>query len=186
MALTDLPSDLPAPEDDGAANHLGKGRRLPAVALLSTCGDTVDLADLTGDVVVYIYPMTGKPDVALPGGWETIPGARGCTPQSCSFRDRYAELRALGARVYGLSTQTTDDQREAKERLGLPYDLLSDVALRLKEVLEPPTFTAEGIERYKRLTLIATDGDIFKVFYPVFPPDRNAADVVAWLRNRAA
>ncbi len=185
MALTKLPTNLPVPEDDGAANHL-VGQTLPAVALPSTSGDTVNLADLVGDVVIYIYPMTGKPDVALPEGWEAIPGARGCTPQSCSFRDHYAELVGLGASVYGLSTQTTDDQREAKEHLGLPYDLLSDVDLVLEDALALPTFTAEGTERYKRLTLIAKDGDIVKVFYPVFPPDRNAADVVTWLQSRAA
>jgi len=132
--------------------------------------------------VVYIYPRTGRPDVDPPTGWNQIPGARGCTPQSCAFRDHHAELAALGARVFGLSTQTTDYQKEAAERLHLPFPLLSDEALTFAEQLGLPTFVVDGMTLIKRLTLIVRDGVIVHVFYPVFPPDRNAEDVAAWLR----
>jgi peroxiredoxin len=133
--------------------------------------------------VIYIYPMTGQPGVALPDGWDGIPGARGCTPQSCSFRDHFAELAALDTGVFGLSAQSSADQREARERLHLPFQLLSDPSLQLKRSLRLPTFTVAGMELYKRLTLIVSDGQIGKVFYPVFPPDRNADEVLAWLRR---
>ena len=132
--------------------------------------------------MVYIYPRTGRPDVDPPTGWNQIPGARGCTPQSCAFRDHHAELAALGARVFGLSTQTTDYQKEAAERLHLPFPLLSDEALTFAEQLGLPTFVVDGMTLIKRLTLIVRDGVIVHVFYPVFPPDRNADDVAAWLR----
>jgi peroxiredoxin len=138
---------------------------------------------LGGRWVIYIYPMTGRPDAFLPDGWDEIPGARGCTPQACSFRDHYAELKSLDSGVFGLSAQTTQDQREARDRLHLPFQLLSDSSLRLKDALRLPTFTVAGMELYKRLTLIAENGLIKKVFYPVFPPDRNAEDVLAWLRE---
>jgi peroxiredoxin len=176
-----LPDALPVPVDDGACAHLA-GRRLPSVPLLSTHGRLVDLADLRGMSVVYIYPRTGRPDVDPPTGWNQIPGARGCTPQSCAFRDHHAELQALGARVFGLSTQTTDYQKEAAERLHLPFELLSDEALTLAGRLSLPTFVVDGMTLIKRLTLIVRDGVIAHVFYPVFPPDRNADDVAAWLR----
>jgi peroxiredoxin len=179
--LSQLPQDLPVPVDDGAAVHLS-GLALPDLALPSTDGSTVNLKGLGGRWVIYIYPMTGRPDVALPDGWDSIPGARGCTPQSCSFRDHYGELLALNTGVFGLSTQTTEYQREARDRLHLPFHLLSDSSLQLKDVLRLPTFTVAGMELYKRLTLIAQDGRIEKVFYPVFPPDRNADEVLAWLR----
>lgn len=180
--LTELPKDLPRPQDDGAASHLD-GARLPALRLVSTDGRKVDLGTLPGRVVIYVYPMTGRPDVPLPEGWDSIPGARGCTPQSCAFRDHYAELRALGVEVFGLSTQSTDYQREAQGRLHLPFQLLSDSGRELKRLLGLPTFMAAGMELYKRLTLIAIDGRIEKAFYPVFPPDRNADEVLAWLRS---
>ena len=182
--LSELPKDLPRPVDDGAAKHL-TGMTLPRVALGATGGGSVDLAALRGRVVIYIYPMTGRPGVPLPDGWDGIPGARGCTPQSCSFRDHHAELQALGASVYGLSTQTTDYQKEAHDRLHLPFELLSDNELRLKRALRLPTFEVAGMELYKRLTLVARDGRIEKVFYPVFPPDRNADEVIAWLHQSA-
>lgn len=184
MNLSQLPSDLPRPVDDGAAAHLG-GTLLPRIALPSTDGTTVNLADLRGQWVIYIYPMTGRPDVPLPDGWDGIPGARGCTPQSCSFRDHYKELQDLGTGVFGLSAQTTGYQREARDRLHLPFQLLSDSSLQLKSALRLPTFTAAGMELFKRLTLIAEHGKIKKVFYPVFPPDRNADDVLVWLRTDA-
>lgn len=175
---------LPVPQDDGAADHL-PGLALPAIALARSDGSHVDLARLPGRWVIYVYPMIARPGGALPAGWDEIPGARGCTPQSCSFRDHYAELAALDTDVLGLSAQDSEEQREAKERLALPYDLVSDSALRLKHELGLPTFEADGMELFKRLTMIVNDGRIEKVFYPVFPPDRNADGVLAWLRGNA-
>jgi len=182
--LSELPKDLPRPVDDGAANHL-RGMRLPKVALQATNDAMVDLAALPGRVVIYIYPMTGRPGVPLPNGWEGIPGACGCTPQSCSFRDHFAELNALNTSVFGLSTQTTEYQKEVRERLRLPFELLSDSGHSLKRLLRLPTFTVAGVELYKRLTLIVEDGRIQKVFYPVFPPDENAEEVLTWLQQNA-
>jgi peroxiredoxin len=181
--LTTLPADLPVPADDGAAAHL-EGLRLPALGLPATDGRTVQLSTLPGLQVIYIYPMTGRPGVPLPEGWDAIPGARGCTPQSCAFRDHHAELAALGAGVFGLSTQDGDYQREAATRLHLPFALLSDRDLALGAALSLPVFEVSGRPLYRRLTLIADAGRIVKVFYPVFPPDRNAGDVVAWLRRQ--
>lgn len=182
--LSELPKDLPRPVDDGAASHL-PGVKLPKVALATTNGATVDLSAIPGRFVLYVYPMTGRPGVPLPDGWDGIPGARGCTPQSCSFRDHYAELKSLNASVFGLSAQTTDYQREARDRLHLPFELLSDSGHRLKQLLRLPTFNVADMELYKRLALIVENGQIKKVFYPVFPPDQNAADVLAWLRQNA-
>jgi len=152
---------------------------------MATNGATVDLGGIPGRVVLYVYPMTGRPGVPLPDGWDGIPGARGCTPQSCSFRDHYSELKSLNASVFGLSTQTTDYQKEARDRLHLPFELLSDSGYRLKQLVRLPTFSVADMELYKRLALIVEHGQIRKVFYPVFPPDKNAADVVAWLRQNA-
>ncbi|MCO5760549.1 MAG: peroxiredoxin [Chromatiaceae bacterium] len=180
-SLAELPPDLPRPLDDGAAAHLA-GELLPDVTLLSSDGTYVNLSHLRTRLVIYTYPMTGRPDIPLPAGWDSIPGARGCTPQSCSFRDHYRELTHLGTSVFGLSVQTSDYQREARDRLHLPFELLSDPSLQLKRVLGLPTFTVAGMELYKRLTLIAENGKIWKVFYPVFPPDLNADDVIAWLQ----
>ena len=180
--LTELPKDLPVPMDDGAAAHL-EGMSLAKIALASTDGATVELASLPGRFVIYIYPMTGRPGVPLPDGWDAIPGARGCTPQSCNFRDHHTELSALGVGVFGLSTQDTDYQREVRDRLHLPFQLLSDTSLQLKSVLRLPTFHVQGTELYKRLTLIIETGKIEKVFYPVFPPDKNAEEVLAWLKQ---
>ena len=178
--IYEIPQGLPEPEDDGACDHL-PGIRLPAVSLTSTAGDPVDLSILRGTTVVYCYPLTGRPDRDLPAGWDDIPGARGCTPQSCAFRDQHAELKDLGVRVFGLSTQDTAYQREASARLHLPFPLLSDENLDLARALELPTFEAEGMTLIKRLTMIVEDGQIRKVFYPVFPPGRNAEEVVGWL-----
>ncbi|MGH8671374.1 MAG: peroxiredoxin [Burkholderiales bacterium] len=182
--LSQLPENLPVPVDDGAAARL-EGSLLPDLALLKTDGATIILADLKGQWVIYIYPMTGRPDVPLPDGWDGVPGARGCTPQSCGFRDHYAELKALKTGVFGLSAQTTEYQREARDRLHLPFELLSDSSLKLKSALRLPTFNVAGMELFKRLTLVAENGRIKKVFYPVFPPDRNADEVLAWLRADA-
>lgn len=175
-----LPADLPVPVDDGACDHL-TGMRLPSIPLASTTGRRVDLAALPGWTVVYCYPRTGRPGQPLPTGWDEIPGARGCTPQSCAFRDHHHEFEALGARVFGLSTQDTGYQREAVERLRLPFELLSDAGLAFAEALRLPTFQVESMTLIRRLTLVVRDGTITKVFYPVFPPDRNAAEVLAWL-----
>lgn len=175
-----LPKDLPVPVDDGAASHL-EGSLLPDLVLQSTDGSSVNFTDLSGRWVIYVYPMTGRPDVPMPDGWDGIPGARGCTPQSCSFRDHYAELKALNTGVIGLSTQTTEYQREVRDRQHLPFQLLSDSTLRLKSTMQLPTFTVAGMELYKRLTLIAHEGRIEKIFYPVFPPDQNADEVLIWL-----
>jgi peroxiredoxin len=178
--LDKLPEGLPVPEDDGAADHL-PGRRLPLMPLRSTAGNVVDLSTLSERSVVYCYPLMGGPARDLPKRWDEIPGARGCTLQSCAFRDHHAELRDLGARIYGLSTQDTDYQQEAADRLHLPFELLSDEDLAFAKALGLPTFEAEGMILLKRLTLVANDGRIEKVFYPVFPPDKNAEEVVEWL-----
>jgi len=187
MALFDplnLPSDLPVPQDDGAARHL-EGARWPDLSLQATDGSTVNLSRLPGRSAVYVYPRTGRPGVAPPDGWDAIPGARGCTPQSCGFRDHFRELRRLGvARVYGLSTQDSDYQREAGERLHLPFPLLSDAGLELQHALRLPTFQAGGMILLKRLVMVVDDGVIAHVFYPIFPPDRSAEEVVAWIENR--
>jgi peroxiredoxin len=183
--LTSLPPGLPVPEDDGAADHL-HGCELPRLELPSTSGATVDLRDLAaGTLVLFVYPRTGRPGVDPPPGWDEIPGARGCTPQACSFRDRHAELAATAAVVAGLSAQTPEEQLEAAERLGLPYPLLADPDLRLAAALTLPTFEFAGATLYRRLTLVAQGGCISKVFYPVFPPDANAGEVLAWLRAQA-
>jgi peroxiredoxin len=183
--LQELPKDLPEPNDDGASDHL-PGTRVPPVSLMSTAGEPVDLSALPERTVVYCYPLTGRPDSETPQGWDEIPGARGCTPQSCAFRDHHEELRALGARVFGLSTQSTGYQREAVERLHLPYELLSDEDLVFAEALSLPTFEAEGMVLLKRLTMVIDDGRIGRVFYPVFPPDKNAEEVIGWLRQDLA
>lgn len=179
-----LPLDLPVPLDDGAAAHL-TGLALPEIVLPSTDGSSVNLGGLPGRWVIYVYPRTGLPGVDLPEGWDAMPGARGCTPQSCGFRDHFAELAALGAGVFGLSSQTTDYQRELRDRLHLPFELLSDVTLQLEAAVGLPTFDVAGMHLFKRLTLIVDDGRVAKVFYPVFPPDRNAEEVLLWLRQNA-
>jgi len=179
-ALDELPEDLPVPTDDGATDHL-PGMRLPFVPLISTVGNVVDLESFDGRTVVYCYPLTGRPGRSLPQGWDEIPGARGCTPQSCAFRDYHEDIQSLGAPVYGLSTQDTEYQREAAERLHLPFELLSDEDLIFAKALSLPTFEAEDMSLLKRLTLIVFEGRIEKVFYPVFPPNKNAKEVFEWL-----
>ena len=179
---TFLPPGIPAPQDDGGARHL-TGIKLPDLALPATRSGAFNLSVLGGRTVLYIYPRTGVPGVDLPSGWDDIPGARGCTPQSCSFRDHFAELKELGvSHVFGLSTQDTDYQREAAERLHLPFPILSDAELKFARALRLPTFSAAGMTLLKRMVLVIDEGVIVKVFYPVFPPDRSAAEVVAWLR----
>jgi peroxiredoxin len=176
-------SKIPAPQDDGAARHL-EGAMLPDLALPATDGRSVSLARCQGRTVVYAYPRMGKPgQIALVDGWDEIPGARGCTPQSCAFRDHFGELKAAGvAQVFGLSTQDTAYQAEAVTRLHLPFAILSDERLSLTRALGLPTLEVAGLSLLKRLAMVTDDGRITKVFYPVFPPDRNAGDVLAWLK----
>ena len=183
----ELPDDLPEPEDDGAADHL-PGTAVPAVALPATDGASVDLSALPGRTVVYCYPKTGRPDRdEIPDGWAAIPGARGCTPEACAFRDHHRELLERGAdAVYGLSLQSTAYQREARDRLHLPFELLSDASLELTDALSLPTFEVDGERFLERLTLVLSDGRIEHVFYPVFPPDEHAEEVVRWLAANAA
>jgi peroxiredoxin len=176
---------IPAPPDDGGTSHLA-GTRMASVPLLATNGETFNLSTLRGRTVVYAYPRIGKPGVENADGWDMIPGARGCTPQSCSFRDHFAELKALRVDyLFGLSTQDPDYQREAVERLHLPFAILSDQHLRLMRAMALPTFEVSGATLLKRFTLVIDDGVVEHVFYPVFPPDRNASDVVEWLSKRA-
>jgi peroxiredoxin len=183
----DLPAGLPVPQDDGACKHL-PGMRIPELWLPSTAGDPVDLGQMRGRTVVYCYPRTGLPDQPIPNGWDAIPGARGCTPQCRAFRDQYGALKRAGAsHVFGLSTQDTDYQTEAAQRLELPYPLLSDRELSLVHALKLPTFQFDSTTLIKRLTLVIDDGWITKVFYPVFPPDKSAEQTLEWLvQNQAA
>jgi peroxiredoxin len=183
-AFMTLPADLPVPKDDGAANHL-TGMRVPAITLGSTANRRINLAELARErTVIYCYPRTGAPGQPVPKGWDEIPGARGCTPESCGFRDHYHALEALHVRVFGLSTQTTEYQREAVERLHLPFEILSDADFAVTNALRLPTFEFEGVRLLKRLTMVASDGKIEKVFYPVFPPDKHAEEVIAWLSKK--
>ncbi len=183
--LYTIPNDVAIPVDDGASNHL-PGMSVPSISLSSTANRTVDLAAVSDEqfVVVYCYPRTGRPGEEPPNGyaaWNRIPGARGCTPQTCAFRDYYNELQKLGAEVFGLSTQTTEYQRELVEREHLPFEILSDAELRFANALRLPIFEVEGETLLKRLTLIIHKREIVKVFYPVFPPDKNPEEVIAWL-----
>lgn len=183
--LTELPSDLPQPLDDGAANHL-VGMKLPQLTLQATTGVGINVGAIPGLLVVYCYPMTGQPNVALPEGWDQIPGARGCTPQSCSFRDHYQDIQDLGAAVMGLSVQSTEYQTEMAQRLHLPFPVLSDIDYSFQQALRLPTFQAAGMTLLKRLTLIARDGRIVAVHYPVFPSDSDPQWVVEQLRSISA
>ncbi len=185
QTLTDLPKDLPVPSDDGACDHL-LNTKLPSIKLSTTNDSLVDSASISGRVVIYLYPVTGRPDTALPDGRDEIPGARCCTPQSCSFRDHYSELRALNTSVYGLSTQSTEYQKEAATRLQLPFPLVSDNNLEFMKSLNIPIIKVEGILLSKRVTLIADNGIIEKVFYPVFPPNENVNEVMAYLNANTA
>ncbi|WP_338740616.1 peroxiredoxin [Haloplanus salilacus] len=182
-----LPDDLPEPTDDGAADHL-PGATVPSVPLPATDGRTVDLSSVSGRTVVYCYPKTGRPDRdVIPDGWEEIPGARGCTPESRGFRGRYHDLQDRGvAEVFGLSVQSSDYQREARDRLDLPFELLSDEDGEFADRLDLPTFEAGGERLLERLTLVLSDGRIDHVFYPVFPPDDHADEVVRWLDGRSS
>lgn len=180
--LTELPDDLPIPLDDGACSHL-KGKRIPSIVLNSTGGNLIDLSKIDGKLVLYFYPLTGKPGQSLPNGWGEIPGARGCTPQACSFRNHYKDLQDLNAQVYGVSTQSSEYQKEVVERLHLPFEILSDSHLKLSNALSLPLFEADSMVLNKRVTLIINNRIIEKVFYPVFPPDKNVDEVIHWLSS---
>jgi peroxiredoxin len=180
--LNQLPTDLPIPQDDGSTNHL-KGLKLPNFSLNATNGKAINLADIKGKLVVYCYPMTGQPNVALPEGWDQIPGARGCTPQSCSFRDHYQELQELGAEVLALSVQPTEYQKEMVDRLHLPFQVVSDVNYQFQKALNLPTFVAAGMKLLKRVTLIANNGVIEAVHYPIFPSDSDPSWVIDYLKS---
>ena len=177
-----LPPNLPVPLDDGACDHLA-GARLPSVALRSTAGRSVNLSDVRGTLVVFVYPHTGRPDTPTPKEWDLIPGARGCTPEACAYRDLHEDLRGLGAKVYGVSIDPPEWQREAVERLHLPFELLSDQDRSWSRPLRLPTFTFQTQIFLKRLTLVLEGNRVSKVFYPVFPPDRSAADVIKFLAS---
>jgi peroxiredoxin len=179
--LNELPANLPRPKDDGGARHL-KGMALPDLALPSTANRPVNLSRVTAPrTVVYCYPMTGRPGKTLPQGWDDIPGARGCTPETCGFRDHHKDLAKLHAEVFGVSTQDTPYQQEMVKRLEVPFEVLSDEHLAFAHALRLPTFTVEGMTLLKRLTLIVKSNRIEHVFYPVFPPDKHAEEVIAWL-----
>ena len=181
--LNQLPANLPRPKDDGGARHL-KGMALPDLELPSTANRRINLSKITAPrIVIYAYPMTGRPDRQLPQGWDDIPGARGCTPETCGFRDHHKDLAKLHAEVYGISTQSTEYQQEMVKRLEVPFEVLSDEHFAFIEALRLPTFTVEGMTLNKRLTLIARNGHIEHVFYPVFPPDKHADEVIAWLKK---
>jgi peroxiredoxin len=180
-------STIPAPVDDGGAKHL-KGATVPSVALRATDGGSVTLSSLAGRVVLFAYPRTGEPgQIGLVDDWDMIPGARGCTPQTCAFRDLFKDLKEAGAQhVFGISTQDTDYQREMVERLHVPFQVLSDSDLVLTRALNLPTMDVAGLTLIKRMALIIDNGRITHVFYPVFPPDRNAGDVLEWLQANPA
>ena len=178
-----LPEVLPAPVDDGLADHL-VGMALPPLTLLGTDGQEWSFAEFASPTtVIYVYPRSGVPGVPLPQGWDLIPGARGCTPESCGFRDHFSQLQKLGADVFGLSSQDHDYQKELGERLELPFPILSDPDLEMQKNLRLPMFMASGMELYCRLTLIIRNGKIVHTFYPIFPPDEHAGDVVEWLEK---
>ena len=184
MGATDfpLPANLPRPVDDGSADHL-QGMLIPRVSLPSTRARIVELSNLTAPrTVLYCYPMTGVPGKPLPEGWDMIPGARGCTPQTCSFRDHHRELLELNAEVFGISTQTPEYQREMAERLHLPFEILSDAEFKLCNALRLPTFEIDRMRLMKRLTIIVRAGRIEHVFFPVFPPNESAGEVIRWLQ----
>jgi peroxiredoxin len=185
--VSELPGDLPAPVADGAADHL-PGGIIPSMMLPATNGTMVDLSKLTGRIIVYCFPKMGRSaDEPDPDGWAAIPGAYGCTQQSCRFRDHYQELKALGvSEVFGLSLQTTDYQREARDRVHLPCELLSDAEQDFTHQLQLPTFKVEGEIFHKRLTMVLSNGRVEHVFYPVFPPDEHAEEVVEWLKIHPA
>jgi peroxiredoxin len=184
MDLHKLPEGLPVPEDDGACLHL-PGMEIPDLELASTAGRMVRLREASQALtVLFFYPRSGRPGAMIPAAWDLVPGARGCTPQACAYRDHHAEFRTRGASVFGVSSQDTEYQLELVRRNQLPYEILSDAEFRLTEALRLPTFVFDGVRLIKRLALVAEKARIVKVFYPVFPPDQNAENVLAWLKKK--
>jgi peroxiredoxin len=184
--VNQLPANLPRPKDDGGARHL-TGMALPDLELPSTENRRVNLSKVSAPrIVIYAYPMTGRPDRQLPQGWDDIPGARGCTPETCGFRDHHKDLAKLHAEVFGVSTQDTAYQQEMVKRLEVPFEVLSDEQMAFARGLKLPTFTVDGMTLLKRLTIVARSGRIEHVFYPVFPPDKHAEEVIAWLKGHPA
>ena len=181
--LTNLPASLPVPQDDGGCDHL-PGRALPAIELPSTAGRTVNLAELNIPTVLFFYPRNAQPHEPIPEEWNMIPGARGCTPHSCGFRDLHHEFKVLGFQIFGVSTQDTDYQKELVNRVHLPFEVLSDAKFELVKALQLPTFEYHGRQLIKRMAWVVEAGRITKVFYPVFPPDKNADEVLSWLKAR--
>lgn len=181
--LSSLPVSLPKPEDDGACDHL-PGRALPPISLTSTAGRLVNLAELTAPTVIFFYPRNAQPHETIPEEWNLIPGARGCTPHSRGFRDLHQEFQALGFQVFGASTQDTEYQKELVHRVHLPFEILSDADFKLVNALKLPTFEYHGLRLVKRMAWVIEGGKINKVFYPVFPPDKNADEVLTWLKAR--
>ena len=181
--LAKLPTSLPVPEDDGACDHL-PGRALPPITLPSTAGRMVNLAELKVPTVLFFYPRNAQPHESIPEEWNLIPGARGCTPHSCGFRDLHQEFKLLGFQIFGVSTQNTDYQKELVNRVHLPFEVLSDAKFELVNALQLPTFEYRGLRLLKRMAWVVEDGKITKVFYPVFPPDKNADEVLNWLKAR--
>ena len=181
--LASLPASLPVPEDDGACSHL-PGRALPPITLPSTAGRMVNLAELKVPTVLFFYPRNAQPHESIPEAWNMIPGARGCTPHSCGFRDLHGEFKLLGFQIFGVSTQDTDYQKELVNRVHLPFEVLSDAKIELVNALQLPTFEYRGLRLLKRMAWVVEDGKITKVFYPVFPPDKNADEVLNWLKAR--
>lgn len=184
--LTALPANLLIPQDDGACDHLF-GLAFPNLSLSSTTGEEISprALSLKKDVILFCYPMTGRPGVALPDGWDNIPGARGCTPQNCAFKDNSQEFSALDAQLIGVSTQDTTYQKELVERIHLPYPILSDSEFKLIEALSLPTMVVANMTLIKRLTVIIRDGTIAKVFYPVFPSNKNPSEILRWLKTNS-
>jgi peroxiredoxin len=177
-----IPDNLPIPGDDGAASHL-LGQSLPKLRLHSTSDRLIDLSELTNKIVFFFYPRTGRPDEPAPVGWDEIPGARGCTPQSCGYRDFYGDFQQLGVSVFGVSTQSTAFQKELVQRIRLPFEILSDSEFAFTDSMALPTFEYNGMRLLKRMSWVYYEGKIAKVFYPVFPPDRNASQVIEWIRS---
>ncbi len=181
--LNELPANLPRPKDDGGARHL-KGMAIPDLELPSTANRRVNLSKISAPrIVIYVYPMTGRPGRALPAGWDEIPGARGCTPETCGFRDHHKDLAKLHADVFGISTQSTEYQQEMVKRLEVPFEVLSDEQFAFTRAMKLPTFTVDGMTLMKRLTLVVRSARVEHVFYPVFPPDAHAEEVIAWLKK---
>ncbi|VAW52529.1 Alkyl hydroperoxide reductase subunit C-like protein [hydrothermal vent metagenome] len=180
--LYQLPEGLPVPVDDGACNHL-EGAPFPSMLITVTPHATYDFSKEKGINIIFFYPMIGHPDSLPMTGWNEIPGARGCTPQALSYKNYFRQITKLGVRLFGASSQALKEQNDAIDRLKLPFELINDSSFLLSNALKLPTFQFNEIKMIKRLTLVVVDGVIKKVFYPVFPPNKNVDDVIVWLKE---